>query len=136
MKVETEIKPKWKAFAMNQTLSGFEGIPEEVFDELMGTTDENMQKAFEANEIIIWEPFENRAPEEVAQLIHDLARHAQAVEAEAELKPFYVLLFGNQAAILPSLFHCLARDSDDAFNLARKAYPGGVLLLAKEEETK
>lgn len=76
------IKSKWKAFAAEQLLSNWNQnlSPEQVFDKIVYSEDENLQETIDDHDILIWDVFSHMEPEDFAWKLERLAIAAQEVE--------------------------------------------------------
>lgn len=81
-----EIKKKWKAFAVDQMLSEWDGdfSAEDIFDLLTETGTALLKRVVEKYRMLIWEPFTCLPLEDLVWHVHFLAANAQKVEESNE----------------------------------------------------
>lgn len=74
----TEIKPKWKAFAVRHMLSDWNQnlSAEQVFDLIVLCQEECLEETLDENDIIFWAPFGE---------LDDIASHMEKLAAVAQM---------------------------------------------------
>ena len=82
--IEIKIADKWKIFALNQILNDYSGSGVELFDKLEAADYGESDAIFEDHAAIEWQPFEYNSPDDLGDLIIDLARRAQITENESD----------------------------------------------------
>lgn len=76
------MKAKWKAFAVNETLSSWiTGLfAAELFDIINDADSSEIDQVFTDNEVVVWQPFEDWSNVDVAVQIQELAERANTVD--------------------------------------------------------
>lgn len=81
----SELKDKWKGFAIGQYFSGDLENENIIFDELMeANSEEEFDAVLEKFDIAVWEPFEYMYYKDLLQSLESCASHAQATEARGD----------------------------------------------------
>lgn len=74
------IKNKWKLFAMCHILADWDGNYVQIFDELTKADYKECKTIFDCFRVDVWEPFDKKSCDDVAELIWTMAHEAQKTD--------------------------------------------------------